>query len=68
MPARGRRRLRGTDLDLVLAGVAYVAAVASLIAYLLVSGGHGRPSRLQFALLVVPVAVLYGLSIRLSGS
>ena len=68
MRARTRWRLRGTDLDLLLAGVAYAAAVASLLAYLFVSGGHGRPTRLQFLLVVVPVAVLYGLSIRLGGA
>jgi len=68
MATRTHRLLRGPRTELLLVGIAYATAVLSVLAYVLVSGGHGRPTRLQFGLLVVPVLVLYLLSIRAVGT
>lgn len=50
--------------QLVLLAVAYLAAVASLVSYVSSNGGTGMPSRLQMALMLFPVAVVYCLSLR----
>lgn len=59
----GRRRWRYPPELLLLAG-AYLTAVASLVSYVHFDAGTGRPSRLQMALIGVPVIILYYLSLR----
>lgn len=48
----------------VLFVLAYVSAGASLGSYLLLNGGTGDPTRLELVLLLVPLVLLWRLSLR----
>ena len=51
-------------MEVVLLAVAYLSAVASLLAYVVVDGGTGMPSRLDLVLMGVPIGIFLYLSLR----
>lgn len=57
---------RAGSREVLLLAAAYLAALASLLSYVSFNGGTGMPTRAQMALMLLPVAILYVLTLRSS--
>lgn len=55
---------RSDARQVVLLVTAYVTAIASIVSYAYFNAGTGMPTRTQMALMLLPVAIVYYLSLR----
>ena len=50
--------------QIVLLALAYLAAIVSILSYVHFNAGTGMPTRLQMALMLLPIAIIFYLGLR----